>query len=102
MSSYFLKFFYFIKIDLMKPTDTFINTSRAEIVDTEALIEYAEKYDTFYVGLDIDLDNHKELFAKYRKNFIVIPHTVGISKQEIKRMDIELANKILEKVNERS
>ena len=89
------------KIDLMKPTATFINTSRAEIVDTEALIEYAEKYDTFYVGLDIDLDNDKELFAKYRSNVIVTPHTAGISKQAIKRMDLELANKIVEKVNER-
>lgn len=90
------------KIDLMKPTATFINTSRAEIVDTEALIEYAEKYDTFYVGLDIDLDNYKELFAKYRSNVIVTPHTAGISKQAIKRMDLELANKIVEKVNQRS
>ena len=52
------------KINLMKPTATFINTSRAEIVDTEALIEYADKCPTFYVGLDIDVDNYKELFSK--------------------------------------
>ena len=90
------------KINLIKPTATFINTSRAEIVDTEALIEYADKYATFYVGLDIDVDNYKELFSKYRKNVIVTPHTAGISKQAIKRMDLELANKIVEKVNERS
>lgn len=86
----------------MKPTATFINTSRAEIVDTEALIEYVDKYDTFYVGLDIDLDNYKELFAKYRPNVIVTPHTAGISKQAIKRMDLELANKIVEKINEKT
>ena len=90
------------KINLMKPTATFINTSRAEVVDTEALIEYADKYDTFYVGLDIDLDNYKELFAKYRHNVIVTPHTAGISKQAIKRMDLELANKIVEKINEKA
>lgn len=89
------------KINLMKPTATFINTSRAEIVDTEALIEYADKYPTFYVGLDIDVDNYKELFSKYRKNVIVTPHTAGISKQAIKRMDLELANKIVEKINEK-
>jgi D-3-phosphoglycerate dehydrogenase len=86
------------KINLMKPTATFINTSRAEIVDTEALIEYADKCPTFYVGLDIDVDNYKELFSKYRKNVIVTPHTAGISKQAIKRMDLELANKIVEKI----
>lgn len=89
------------KINLMKPTATFINTSRAEIVDTEALIEYADKYPTFYVGLDIDVDNYKELFSKYRANVIVTPHTAGISKQAIKRMDLELANKIVEKINEK-
>ena len=82
------------KIELMKPTATFINTSRTEIVDTKALIEYADKYDTFYVGLDIDLDNYKELFMKYRNNVIVTPHTAGISKQAIARMDLEIANKV--------
>ena len=46
------------KIELMKPTTTFINTSRVDIVDTKALIEKADKYSTFYVGLDIDLDNY--------------------------------------------
>lgn len=90
------------KINLIKPTATFINTSRAEIVDTEALIEYADKYSTFYVGLDIDVDNYKELFSKHRANVIVTLHTVGISKQAIKRMDLELANKIVEKINEKS
>lgn len=84
------------KIDLMKKTATFINTSRTEIVDTKSLIEYADKYDTFYVGLDIDLDNYKELFTKYRKNVIVTPHTAGVTKQAINRMDIELANKVVE------
>jgi len=84
------------KIQLMKPTATFINTSRVEIVGTNALIEYADLYDTFYVGLDVDLDDYQELFSKYRKNVIVTPHTAGISKQAIERMDIEIANKVVE------
>lgn len=87
------------KISLLKPTATFINTSRAEIVDTEALIAYADLYDTFYVGLDIDLDNYEELFSKYRNNVIVTPHTAGISKQAIYRMDLEIANNIISALN---
>lgn len=88
------------KIKLMKPTATFINASRDEIVDVKALIEYADLYDTFYVGLDIDLDNYKDIFSKYRKNVIVTPHLAGVSKQAIDRIDIELANKIVDKFNE--
>ncbi len=83
------------KISLLKPTATFINTSRAEIVDTKALIEYADLYDTFYVGLDIDLDNYTDLFSTYRNNVIVTPHTAGISKQAIYRMDLEIANNVI-------
>lgn len=82
------------KIQLMKTTATFINTSRIEIVDTNALIEYADLYDTFYVGLDIDVDNYQELFSIYRPNVIITPHTAGISKQAIARMDLEIANKV--------
>lgn len=83
------------KINLMKPTATFINTSRAEIVDIRALIEYSDLNSTFYVGLDIDLDEYKELFSEYRSNVIVTPHTAGISKQAIYRMDVEIANKVV-------
>ncbi len=83
------------KIELMKPTATFINTSRADIVDTKALIDKADKYNTFYVGLDIDIDEHKELLAQYRENVIITPHTAGVSKQAIERMDVELANNIV-------
>lgn len=87
------------KIELMKPTATFINTSRVDIVDTKALIEKADRYNTFYVGLDIDLDEHKELLSQYRDNVIITPHTAGVSKQAIERMDFELANNIVNCLN---
>lgn len=83
------------KIELMKPTSTFINTSRVDVVDTGALIEKADKYNTFYVGLDIDLDEYKELLSQYRDNVIITPHIAGVSKQAINRMDYELANNIV-------
>lgn len=88
------------KINIMKPTATFINTSRQDVVDTKALIENADKYNTFYVGLDIDLDDYADLFSVYRNNVIVTPHTAGVSKQAIDRMDYELANKIIKCLKE--
>ena len=87
------------KIDLMKPTATFINTSRTVIVDVKALIEKADKYNTFYVGLDIDLDGYKDLLSQYRENVIVTPHIAGVSKQAMKKMDYELSTKIVDIMN---
>lgn len=84
------------KIKMIKPTATFINTARDKVVDTEALIKYADLHDTFYVGLDIDVDRYRNLFTKFRKNVIVTPHIAGNSKQAIERMDIEIANRIIE------
>lgn len=83
------------KIELMKTTAVFINTSRTNTVDTKALLEYADKHPNFYVGLDIDLCEHRELFMKYRHNVIVTPHTAGISKEAISRMEEELVENII-------
>ncbi len=88
------------KIRLMKKTATFINTSRAEIVDMNELIRYANENATFNVGLDIDAENYKELFNIKRNNVIVTPHIAGVTKEAIKRMDFELANSIREYLGE--
>lgn len=84
------------KIRLMKKTATFINTSRAEIVDMNELIKYADENKTFNVGLDIDAENYKEILNAKRNNVIVTPHIAGVTKEAIKRMDVELANNIKE------
>lgn len=84
------------KIKLMKKTATFINTSRAEIVDMNELIRYADENATFNVGLDIDAENYKGLLNIKRNNVIVTPHIAGVTKEAIKRMDVELANSIKE------
>jgi phosphoglycerate dehydrogenase-like enzyme len=49
------------KIRLMKKSATFINTSRAEILDMNELMKYADENETFNVGLDIDAENYKEM-----------------------------------------
>ncbi len=82
------------KISLMKKSATFINTSRAEIVDMNELIKYADENNTFNVGLDIDAENYKEILNVKRNNVIVTPHIAGVTKEAIKRMDVELANSI--------
>lgn len=88
------------KIRLMKKTVTFINTSRAEIVDMNELIKYADENNTFNVGLDIDAENYKEILNVKRDNVIVTPHIAGVTKEAIKRMDVELANNIREYLKE--
>ena len=88
------------KIRLMKKTATFINTSRAEIVDMNELIRYADENPTFNVGLDIDVENYKEILNEKRNNVVVTPHIAGVTKEAIKRMDVELANNIREYLKE--
>jgi len=88
------------KIKLMKKTATFINTSRAEIVDMNELIRYADENAVFNVGLDIDAENYKGLLNIKRNNVIVTPHIAGVTKEAIKRMDVELANSIKEYLGE--
>ena len=88
------------KIKLMKKTATFINTSRAEIVDMNELIRCTDENATFNVGLDIDAENYKELLNTKRNNVIVTPHIAGVTKEAIKRMDVELANSIREYLGE--
>lgn len=78
----------------MKKTATFIDTLRAEIVDINELIKYADENDTFYVGLDIDAEYHKDILEKKRNNVIVTPHIAGVTQEAIKRMDVELVNNI--------
>lgn len=89
------------KISLMKKTATFINTSRAEIVDINELIEYADENKTFNVGLDIDVDNYKDILKIERNNVIVTPHIAGVTQEAIKRMDLELSNEIAKYLKEK-
>ena len=65
----------------MKKDATFINTSRAKIVDVEELIKYADENDTFNVGLDIDIEDYREILKIKRNNVIVTPHIAGVTRR---------------------
>ena len=82
------------KINLMKESAIFINTSREQIVDTTYLLEYADKNANFGVGLDVDIDGLEEIIKKQRNNVLITPHIAGISLEAIIRMDTELAESI--------
>lgn len=84
------------KIRLMKKTATFINTSRGELVDMNELINYADENKTFNVGLDIDAENYKDILNIKRNNVIVTPHIAGVTKEAVERMDVEVANRLVE------
>lgn len=84
------------KIRLMKKTATFINTSRGELVDMTELIKYADENKTFNVGLDIDAENYKDILNIKRNNVIVTPHIAGVTKEAVERMDVEVANRLVE------
>ena len=64
------------------------------------LMKYADENKTFNVGLDIDAENYKEMLNVKRNNVIVTPHIAGVTKEAIKRMDVELANNIKEYLEE--
>ena len=84
------------KIRLMKKTATFINTSRGELVDMTELIKYADENKTFNVGLDIDAESYKDILNIKRNNIIVTPHIAGVTKEAVERMDVEVANRLVE------
>ena len=87
------------KIRLMKKTATFINTSRGELLDMTELIKYADENKTFNVGLDIDAEKYKNILNKKSNNVIVTPHIAGVTKEAVERMDIEMANRLVEYIN---
>lgn len=86
------------KIDLMKENATFLNTSRAELVDIPYLVNRARTNSKFLVGLDIDIDEYRDIFTKDYSNMVVTPHIAGVSFDSIIRMDYDLASYIFEYV----
>lgn len=84
------------RINMMKKNAVFINTSRADLVDIPSLMSKVFEYDSFFVGLDIDIEGYKEYFNEERSNLIVTPHIAGVSFDAILRMDSDLAKTIVD------
>ena len=96
------------KIALMRPDATFINCARTAVVDTHALIAYADKHPKFTVGLDIDIsdnpkfskgdgafDDLEKLFVKQRNNVLVTPHIAGLTHEAVQSLENEIVEHII-------
>lgn len=86
-------------IKLMKKTSIIINTSRTGIVDMTALKEALDNKSIFGAGIDLDqgdLETPKKLGGL--PNVILTPHSAGVTKDSIVRMDTDLAGYIVDKV----
>lgn len=84
------------KVSLLKENAIFINTSRTEVTDVQALVYFANKNPNFYLGLDIDIGEYSELLAKRRNNVIVTPHIAGCTDEAIQRTFVECAKNIVD------
>lgn len=83
------------KVALLKENAIFINTSRDEVTDVQALVEFADRNSNFYLGLDIDTEQYSELLSQRRNNIIVTPHIAGCTDEAVQRTYIECAENIV-------
>jgi len=81
-------------IDMMKPTAIFISVSRLETIDVMALIQKANYRFSFYVCLDIDVDETVAKIMQDQANIIITPHIAGGTVETRRRMFGEVAAQI--------
>lgn len=88
------------RIAQMKENGIFISVSRLETVDAYALFEKAAAHPTFYVCLDLDVDDSVVAAAPDSPNVIITPHIAGGTVETRKRMFRELAAQIEKLIGE--
>lgn len=81
-------------IEKFKEKAIFISISRLDTIDFEALFHKAEHSQSFYVCLDIDIDEKIVQIVPDVGNIIITPHIAGGTIQTRKRMFKEIAEQI--------
>lgn len=81
-------------IDKMKEDCVFISVSRLPAIDIDALIDKAQQHTSFYVNVDIDIDDNVVKNIQNMKNISITPHIAGGTIETRKRMFVEVAEKI--------
>lgn len=81
-------------VKLMKVSAVFISVSRIDVVDFKALFEKAKNNPSFYVCLDIDLNDEVLSILPSCLNVMVSPHIAGGTIETRKRMFAELSEQL--------
>ena len=81
-------------VEKFKENAIFISISRLDTIDFEALFNKAECTQSFYVCLDIDIDEKIVQIVPDISNIIITPHIAGGTIQTRKRMFKEIAEQI--------
>ena len=81
-------------VEKMKSTTNFISVSRIETIDIEALIQKAINNPSFYLCLDLDVDENVVRAMPDQNNVIITPHIAGGTLETRKRMFKEVANQV--------
>lgn len=84
------------RVQKMKNDSVFISISRPELIDIQALLNKAYEYDSFYLGLDIDV---LPLDLEERDNIMITPHYAGVTVEARERQFIEVAKNITSVIN---
>jgi D-3-phosphoglycerate dehydrogenase len=102
-------FFNHEKFDLMKHKSIFINCSRGECVDENALLEYLKSDKMYGCGLDVldqdsswkkcPTENKIINYSKTRENIIITPHIGGYSDFSIEQTRSFITKKFLKQIN---
>jgi D-3-phosphoglycerate dehydrogenase len=92
--------FSYDQFKLMKPTACFINTSRGQVVDEEALLWALEQEKIVGAALDVANGEPNNInpalleYARTHSNLIVTPHTSGNTQESREKTQVFLATKI--------
>lgn len=86
-------------VDLMKDNAIFISVSRFETVNVLSLLEKAKRVKTFYVCLDLDVNESILDKIPDQHNVLVTPHIAGGTVETRKRMFRELAEQIAQRLD---
>jgi D-3-phosphoglycerate dehydrogenase len=84
-------------IEEMKGNSIVVNTSRPEIVDMKALAKSLKDGKILGVGIDSDDIGVADLFRGL-KNVIITPHIAGLTNESFTRMDMMIAEAILQTI----
>ena len=88
------------KILKMKPGVIILNCARGGIINEAALIKNLKTKKIFYGGLDV-FENEPEINEelKYLNNVLLTPHLAGKTKESRIRISVNLAQRLIQKMN---